>query len=188
MRIRPLLALGALVSLPVATGCMPQEPPVAPTVGEASPPDDRVVVSKVMVEGDRAREVPRASEADKVRPEPVFFRLGAGYGAVGRIDLSPCRDRGLDPGYVHLRVTFGGAGGVAHAVVESPTPPSPDALTCVSELLEGAQVPPFQGGDVTLSKSLFVASSAPAPEQGEEIFVKRDVKPRSGARPLTIAP
>jgi hypothetical protein len=188
MRIRGLLFV--LVS-PAFVGCMPQEPPVAAPVAEApSPPDERVVVSTVTVAGDAARAAPRASDADRVRPEPVFFRLGAGYGAVGRIDLSPCKDRGLDTGYVHMHVTFGVGGSVARAVVESPTQPPPEALACIGELLEAATVPPFQGGDVTLSKSLFVASQAPdvptAP--GAEIIVKSDSKARSGARPLTLAP
>src|SRR5271157_545221 len=98
---------------------MPSQPPVAPIAEQPAPPDERVVASTVTVAGDAA-EAPRASDADRVRPEPVFFRLGAGYGAVGRIDLTPCRDRGLDPGYVHLHVTFGVGGSIARAVVESP--------------------------------------------------------------------
>jgi|HubBroStandDraft_4_1064222.scaffolds.fasta_scaffold157279_2 hypothetical protein len=191
MRIRGLLFV--LVS-PAFVACMPQQPPLAAPVAEApSPPDERVVVSTVTVgtvgtPAGEAAQAPRASDADRVRPEPVFFRLGAGYGAVGRIDLSPCKDRGLDTGYVHMHVTFGEGGSIARAVIESPTQPPPEALACIGELLEEATVPPFQGGDVTLSKSLFVASQAPnvptAP--GGEIFVKSDSKSRSGARPLTL--
>jgi hypothetical protein len=188
MRIRGLLFV--LIS-PAFAGCMPQQPPVAAPVAEAPPtPDERVVVSTVTMAEPRAASAPRASDADRVRPEPVFFRLGAGYGAVGRIDLSPCKDRGLDPGYVHMHVTFGVGGSVARAVVESPTQPPAEALACIADLLEAASVPPFQGGDVTLSKSLFVASQAPSVPavQGAEIFVKRDAKPRSGGHPLTLAP
>jgi hypothetical protein len=185
MRIRGLLVV--LVS-PAFVACMPQEPPVTAPVAEAPMPDERVVVSTVTVAGETADRTPRASDADRVRPEPVFFRLGAGYGAVGRIDLSPCKDRGLDPGYVHLHVTFGVGGSVARAVVESPTQPPPEALACVADLLQAASVPPFVGGDVTLSKSLFVAATQPSADQGDEIIVKRDAKARSGARPLTIAP
>ncbi len=178
-------ALGAFLLVAVAptfVACMPSQPPVAPLAEEPAAPDERVVVSSVTVAGDAAR-TPRASDADRVRPDPVFFRLGAGYGAVGRIDLTPCRDRGLDPGYVHLHVTFGVGGSIARAVVESPTRPPPEALACIGDLLEEAEVPPFQGGDVTLSKSLFVASATP----GTEIFVRGDdTKPRSGGRPLTL--
>jgi hypothetical protein len=184
MKIRGLLVV--LVS-PAFVACMPQQPPVAAPVAEAPPPAERVVVSTVTVAGERAAEAPRASEADRVRPEPVFFRLGAGYGAVGRIDLSPCKDHGLDPGYVHMHVTFGVGGAVARAVVESPTQPSADALACIGDLLQATNVPPFVGGDVTLSKSVFVASDAPN-TAGGEIFVKRDAQPRSGGHPLTLAP
>jgi hypothetical protein len=117
-----------------------------------------------------------------VRPDPVFFRIGAGYGAVGQVDLSACRERGLDPGYVHIHVTFGGGGRVAGATVESPNQPPPDALTCIGEKLEAASVPAFEGGDVTLSKSLFVADGN---EQGQEIEVKAKPPP---AGKLTLAP
>jgi hypothetical protein len=89
-------------------------------------------------------------------PDPVFFRLGAGYGALGRIDLSPCRDQGLEPGYLHLRVTFRSSGRVVRAAVERPAPPPSEALLCIGEQLQMAMVPGFDGGDVTLSKSVFV--------------------------------
>jgi CO dehydrogenase/acetyl-CoA synthase delta subunit len=72
-------------------------------------------------------------------------------------------------------------------VVESPTQPSADALACIGDLLQATNVPPFVGGDVTLSKSVFVASDAPN-TAGGEIFVKRDAQPRSGGHPLTLAP
>jgi hypothetical protein len=167
---------------------MPQEPPVMAPTAEAPPPDERVVVSNVTVAGAAAENASRASDADRVRPGPTFFLIGAGYGAVGRIDLTPCRDRGLDPGYVHLHVTFGVGGSVARAVVESPTQPPADALACVADLLAAASVPAFEGGDVTLSKSLFVATRAPGDSSGE-IFVKSDQKARSGAsHPMTLAP
>ena len=156
-------------------------------VAEAPPPDERIVVSTVTVGGDKAEAAPRASDADRVRLEPVFFRLGAGYGAVGRVDLTPCRDRGLDPGYVHIHVTFGVGGSVARAVVESATQPPAEALACIGDLLSEASVPPFAGGDVTLSKSLFVGSNV-APTPGGEIFVKGDSKSHAAGRTLTLAP
>jgi hypothetical protein len=88
--------------------------------------------------------------------DPVFFRLGAGYGALGQVDLSPCRELGLPRGYLRVRVTFHTDGRVGHAALQSDVLPPAEALTCVGERLELASVPAFEGGDVTLSKSFFV--------------------------------
>lgn len=89
-------------------------------------------------------------------PDPVLFRIGAGYGALGRVDLAACRDRGLQAGYLHMRVTFRDSGRVVRAAVESPVAPPPEALTCIGERLKLAMVPVFEGGEVTLSKNFFV--------------------------------
>jgi hypothetical protein len=62
---------------------------------------------------------------------------------------------------------------VAHASVESPTPPPPAALACISERLQAAAVPAFEGGDVTLSKSLYVVSDGRPPE----VFVEGHAPP-----------
>ena len=122
-----------------------------------------VVVREVVVayEGAGDTEAPApsalpASPRDRPIPDPVPFRLGAGRGALGRIDLVPCREEGLPQGYVHMRVTFRHDGRVVHAAVETPAEPPPEALTCIAEQLEVAMVPGFDGGDVTLSKSYFV--------------------------------
>jgi len=102
-----------------------------------------------------------------------FFALGAGYGALGKIDLSACRDEGLPAGYWHVRVTFGPSGRIVHASVESPVAPSREALACVADRLTGPTVPRFDGHGVTLSKSIFVAP--PAGLAPDEIEVeKRD--------------
>jgi hypothetical protein len=118
-----------------------------------------------------------------VRPAPVFFRLGAGYGAVGQVDLGPCRAKGLDTGYLRMRVTFAGDGTVAHATVESPTPPPPAALACVSEQLRTASVPSFEGGDVTLSKSLYVESDGtPQPPTSPDLYVRGEEGHKTASR------
>lgn len=93
-----------------------------------------------------------------VRPgrDPIFFHLGAGYGALGHLDLSACRDEGLQPGYVRVRVTFQRTGHVVHASIRGAVSPSPEALACIGEQLEVASVPRFDGDDVTLSKTFFV--------------------------------
>jgi hypothetical protein len=88
--------------------------------------------------------------------DPIFFHLGAGYGALGHIDLAACREEGLQPGYVRVRVTFERTGHVVHASVRSMATPSQQALACIGEQLEMASVPRFDGDDVTLSKMFFV--------------------------------
>jgi hypothetical protein len=97
-----------------------------------------------------------ASQTRLLPPEPALFRLGAGYGALGQIDLAPCRNQGLSPGYLRVRVTFQHNGRVARAAVESVVAPPTEALACIGEQLEAAMVPVFDGIDVTLSKSFFV--------------------------------
>jgi hypothetical protein len=146
------------------TGCLAREAGVQPPAIEPAPPEDPVFVSHVtLIDGDRAAATEaaataamRASDSYRARRYPAFFRLGVGYGAVGRIELAPCRQQGLDPGYVHMHVTFGVNGAVSRAVVESPTRPSPEALGCITRQLEAIAVPVFEGGDVTLSKSLYL--------------------------------
>jgi hypothetical protein len=88
--------------------------------------------------------------------DPVLFRIGAGYGALGLVDFAPCREQGLDKGYLHVRVTFRHSGRVVHAIVERPAPPPDEALQCIAEQLQLAMVPVFDGDDVTLSRSYFV--------------------------------
>jgi hypothetical protein len=147
-------------------GCLAREALVQPPVSEPAPAQDPVFVSQVTLsDGDRAAATEgaaiaamRASDAYRARRYPAFFRLGVGYGAVGRIELATCREQGLDPGYVHMHVTFGVHGAVLRAVVESPTRPSPAALGCIARQLEAIAVPVFEGGDVTLSKSLYLTA------------------------------
>jgi hypothetical protein len=168
--------LPLVLALPAAVGCLPEEAAVrAPAAAEPQAPAERVIVSSLIMvgsglpngaeRGGPRHELPAPSSDAEHRPsEPVFFHLGAGYAAIGHVDLAPCRDRGLDPGYVHMRVTFGSAGTVVRAIVESLAQPSPEALACISERLAGASVPVFQGDDVTLSKSAFIAPDNRSPE------------------------
>jgi hypothetical protein len=156
--------LGLLIALVVpTTGCLHQEntneiEPDSEPAAESEP----VVVREVVVSYAGAGEAPAPavflppSPRDRPRPDPIPFRLGAGRGALGLIDLAPCREDGLPPGYVHMRVTFQHSGHVVHAAVESATAPPPDALECIGEQLEAAMVPVFDGSDVTLSRSYFV--------------------------------
>jgi|HubBroStandDraft_1064217.scaffolds.fasta_scaffold03588_10 hypothetical protein len=174
-----------LLVLPAAAGCLPEkEVAVRAPAAEAVPhrTEHVVVSSLVMVGSGPSNDAERAALPRSVAAptsDPVFFHLGAGYGAIGQVDLAPCHNRGLDTGYVRVRVTFGGAGTVVGATVESLTQPSPEALACIAERVEGASVPTFQGGDVTLSKSIFVAPAG----QGPEFFVNGDV-----TRNVAIAP
>ncbi len=92
----------------------------------------------------------------RVDPEPAFFHLGAGYGALGQLDLARCRDQGLQPGYLRMHVTFQNSGRVARAALEAPVAPPAEALTCIGEQLEAALVPEFDGREVTLSRGFFV--------------------------------
>jgi hypothetical protein len=164
-----LIALVALAFVGLAsftTGCVrPQTndvefdptPPTAPEV---------TVTRDVVIGGDDApNEAPPPASAPAVlvlsniplaQRDPVLFRLGAGLGALGHIDLNPCRGQGLPPGYVHMHLTFRGTGRVVRAAVETPAVPPPEALACIGDQVEATMVPVFEGGDVNLSKSFFV--------------------------------
>jgi hypothetical protein len=153
------------LALPVAlgSGCVhiadlgPLEPEPEPAADD-SPPS---VVRDVAVAYDGPEEAPESpgpapSPRARLQHEPVLFSLGAGHGALGRVDLAPCRQEGLPPGYLHLSVTFRHSGRVVRAAVASPTEPPSEALACIGEQLEIAMVPVFDGDDFTLSKSFFV--------------------------------
>jgi hypothetical protein len=157
---------GVLLCSAVTTSCVPRD-----LVYEAEFPAEpqgevraqRVTVAHVDVDDEsvdgtpmRTAPIPLADRATRPRPDPVFFHLGAGYGALGHIDVEPCRDRGLPSGYLLLRATFRPSGRVAHAALESLTEPPEGALTCIGEQLEGTSVPPFDGADVTLSRIFYV--------------------------------
>jgi hypothetical protein len=155
----------SLVVLFAATGCLPM--PAMELEPAADRPDDAVpevttqrdVVVSYDGQGSSAPDdvVSTLPVASTFRPpDPVLFRLGAGYGVLGQIDFAPCRGQGLDKGYLHMRVTFRHSGRVVRASVERPAPPPDEALQCIAEQLQLAMVPVFDGGDVTLSKSYFV--------------------------------
>jgi hypothetical protein len=155
------------VLLPVllTTGCVRQttrefEADVAhlpdDSVHESSETREVVVGSTREQPTDEPAPGQRVPRSPLLPLEPTLFRLGAGYGALGQIDLAPCRDQGLSPGYLRVRVTFQHNGRVARAAVESVVAPPSEALACIGEQLEAAMVPVFDGVDVTLSKSFFV--------------------------------
>jgi len=147
--------------LAIVSGCVhpfAEDVENEPSAAASTSEDTRPVA--VAYDGPVEEPAPPAAADNNVtggpRPDPVFFRLGAGYGALGQVDLAPCRDHGLPRGYVHVRVTFRTDGRVAHAALQSDVLPPAEALACVGERLELASVPAFEGGDVTLSKSFFV--------------------------------
>ena len=166
---RTALALGLLVWLGLTAGCV--RPQLNEVDFDTTPPAPRepTITRDVTIGGDDDSD-----ESDETLPpqpgpkvlvwspirlgprEPVLFRLGAGLGALGHIDLNPCRDQGLPPGYVHMHLTFRGTGRVVRAAVETPLAPPPEALACIGDQIQATMVPVFDGGDVNLSKSVFV--------------------------------
>jgi hypothetical protein len=163
------LSLLAASLLFAGAGCFPQAELVAAEFsGDVEPvaPANPVAVGHVDVASDGTDETDEGqrlhsvavplNRRDRPPPEPVFFALGAGYGALGHVDVLPCRDRGLPAGYLRLRATFRPSGHVAHAAVESLAAPPREALECIGEQLEATSVPPFDGEDFTLTRIYFV--------------------------------
>jgi hypothetical protein len=93
---------------------------------------------------------------ERLLPDPVPFKIGAGYGALAHVDLAPCREHGLQPGYVHVRATFTSLGYIVRATVESAAPPPPPALDCIAGQLRQVGVPKFDAQSASLSKRYFV--------------------------------
>lgn len=157
-----LAALFLLAS--ASTGCVHTDTTLAEVDSEPSAPPPPTVSRDVVIGGDDTTEAPPESapavlvwSAVNVRQaEPVLFRLGAGLGALGHIDLEPCREEGLPPGYVHMHLTFAHTGRVVKAAVETPVAPPAEALACIGEQVEATLVPGFDGGNVMLSKSFYV--------------------------------
>jgi hypothetical protein len=155
----------SLVLLLSAAGCVHEgamayeSPADRPDDAVAEPTTERDVTVSNESPGEEAPDVVvAAAPAPRtlIPPDPVLFRIGAGYGALGQVDFAPCREQGLDKGYLHVRVTFRHSGRVVHAIVERPAPPPDEALECIAERLQLAMVPVFDGDDVTLSRSYFV--------------------------------
>jgi hypothetical protein len=158
-------AVLSLVLLLSATGCLHEQaidfeaPPDRPDDAIQEPTTERdVVVSEEGQQGESPDVVVASAPAPRplIPPDPVLFRLGAGYGVLGQVDFAPCRDQGLVKGYLHMRVTFRHSWHVVRAIVERPAPPPDEALQCIAEQLQLAMVPVFDGDDVTLSRSYFV--------------------------------
>jgi hypothetical protein len=175
-----LLARWFLLPAFVATGCIHlPDGDVEPAFDTAPSSDSEPVVRRDVTVGWQGGEETTpagpplaASPLDRPPPDPVPFRIGAGHGALGRIDLAPCRAKGLPSGYLRMRVTFRRDGRVVHAVVESPAPPPQEALDCVAEQLHVAEVPVFDGRDAALTRRFFVEPGAPEAEPDDVIVRK----------------
>jgi hypothetical protein len=146
-------------------GCLHEgdlEPPEGPDTQDPPAPvvQERSVELQYGAADDNADVVtePPPAAPRPPRREPVPFHLGAGYGALGHVDLGTCRDQGLQPGYLRIHITFRDDGRIARAAVEAGEAPPEQALTCIGEQLKMAMVPSFDGDDVSLSKSFFVAN------------------------------
>ncbi len=160
------MRLSFLAPLPFAiTGCVMQPATPVATEGPAPVVDPRVEVQLKIAPEDEAATATPPSEPLRATPRnPVPFPLGAGYGALARVDFTGCRERGLAVGYVHVHATFNRVGYVARASVESATVPPSTALDCIADGLRQTGVPAFDGTDVRLSRTYFVgASPEPTP-------------------------
>lgn len=160
--------------LVAAAGCLPA--PAAPAAGQERPEP----VPEALVEYQITVATPTPSPATAAEPpappetaaagfpssmaDPVPFQIGAGYAALGRVDLDDCRESGLQAGYVRVRATFTRVGYVVRASVASSAAPPPRALDCIADRLRQTGVPSFDGGEARLSKTYFVEpGTTPAP-------------------------
>jgi hypothetical protein len=156
-----------LVLAPVVLACEPppaQHAVLYPLVHREAADDESLSSQAIEIDYDAA-DTPTpmrlaamipASELDRPHPDPVFFALGAGHGALGQIDVDGCGERGIPVGYLRMRATFRPSGHISRAVVMTESPPTQEALDCIAEKLRVLRVPAFDGENVTLSREYFV--------------------------------
>jgi hypothetical protein len=169
---RNTLALALAPALaPLALGCQPPEAYTFasyPIVHEESAQQDLPSSEAIEIDYDGsdaptpmrlAAAIP-ASELDRPHPEPVFFALGAGHGALGQVDVDGCGERGIPPGYLRMRATFRPSGHISRAVVMTESPPTQEALDCIADKLRVMRVPAFDGDNISLSRTYFVEHTA----------------------------
>jgi hypothetical protein len=152
----PFALLGLMTAGCLHEGDFAPEGPDTADPPEA-PAQARSVELQYGGEDDTADVVAQAPEPPQSkRRDPVPFHIGAGYGALGHVDLHSCRDQGLQAGYLRMHVTFRDDGRIVRAAVEAGDAPPDEALACIGQQLKMAMVPAFDGDDVSLSKSFFV--------------------------------
>jgi hypothetical protein len=154
--------ISLLAPLPLAiTGCVLQ--PDIPVAPDSPAPAAAPVVEVQLTVTPEEEPIPSAQTDVPLRVaprDPVPFPIGAGYSALARVDFTGCGERGLPTGYIRVRATFNRVGYVAHASVEGRTAPPATALDCIADGLRQTGVPAFDGTDVRLSRTYFVARSA----------------------------
>jgi hypothetical protein len=164
---RALVLVALVAVLPVVAGCVLEPATPIETAGGEPASAPSVVEHQLTVaseDGLSALPAPRADGLD-----PIPFQIGAGYGALSRVDLQACRDRGLQSGYVRLRATFTRVGYVVRASVESAAAQPAPALDCIADHLRQTGVPAFDGQDARLSRTYFVApaDARSGPDEGD---------------------
>jgi hypothetical protein len=162
-----MLRISLMALLPLAvTGCALE--PATPVATEGPAPVSQPVVEVQLTVAPEEEPAPPAQAIVLVHAaprDPVPFPIGAGYGALARVDFGGCSERGLPAGYLRVRATFNRVGYVARASVETPTAPPSTALDCIADELRQTGVPAFDGTDVRLSKTYFVAPPGARPAE-----------------------
>jgi hypothetical protein len=169
--MRPSIAVAPL-ALALA-GCLHEEQAVIETgPAEPAPVSESSDERQLTIADDEASPAPGApspavvaGSESPLAPDPVRFQIGAGYGALSRVDLGSCLQHGLPSGYLKVRATFTRLGYVVHASVASAKAPPPAALDCIADQLRQAGVPRFDGSDARLSKTYFVEPGGSAPAE-----------------------
>lgn len=164
--MRPSTVCAALV-LAATTGCVRESDVPAQAVADGPIPVAEPLVERQLTVAPEEAPPPRpaVTSAASFPADPVPFQIGAAYGALSRVELADCAERGLPSGYLHVRATFTGIGTIVRASVASTTAPPPQALDCIADRLRQTGVPAFDGNDAKLSKTYFVEPSSmpPAP-------------------------
>ena len=84
------------------------------------------------------------------------FDGAATRNALAEVDLSTCKEVGLERGYGHARVTVNPDGVISKVVIEEPQKISRAAAKCIGNELAKAKVPEFRGSLVTIGTTFFV--------------------------------
>ena len=97
------------------------------------------------------------SETTVAVVEHHLFNPANAAGALGKVDVSVCRNAGGFHGAGHVKVTFEPGGTVSKTELDAPpTLAGTGAGACVAKAFAAARISPFEGGPVTVGKSFNV--------------------------------
>jgi hypothetical protein len=97
-----------------------------------------------------------ASDADHRVERLTHFDLAGAYGALAKVDLSPCKALGLTAGYGRVILAFDQDGAPVGVGIDLPPGSAPAARMCIEQAFGAVRVAPFEGAPMKVRRAFFV--------------------------------